>query len=74
MILHTVSYPLIPVFESHYQINHNEQTHSEIRSSWNDLSSPSDMNRINEILNVILNKLSVVNHRLLAVEQHSTKA
>ena len=36
--------------ESHYQINHNEQTHSEIRSSWNDLSSPSGMKRINEKL------------------------
>ena len=38
------------IFESHYQINHNEQTHSEIRSSWNDLSSPSGMKRINEKL------------------------
>ena len=37
-------------FESHYQINHNEQTHSETISSWNDLSSPSGMNRINEKL------------------------
>ena len=36
--------------ESHYQVNHNEQTHSEIRSSWNDLSSPSDMKKINEKL------------------------
>ena len=36
--------------ESHCQVNHNEQTHSEIRSSWNDLSSPSDMKKINEKL------------------------
>ena len=36
--------------ESHYQVNHNEQTHSEIRSSWNDLSSPSDTKKINEKL------------------------
>ena len=43
-----ISYAL--TFESHYQINHNEQTHSETRSSWNDLSSPSIMNRINEKL------------------------
>ena len=37
-------------FESHYPINHNEQTHSETRSSWNDLSSPSGMKKINEKL------------------------
>ena len=43
-----ISYTLI--FESHYQINHNEQTHSETRSSWNDLSSPSIMMKINEKL------------------------
>ena len=36
--------------ESHYQVNHNEQTHSEIRSSWNDLPSPSHMKKINEKL------------------------
>ena len=36
--------------ESHCQVNHNEQTHSEIRSSWNDLSSPSDTKKINEKL------------------------
>ena len=41
-----ISYPLI--FKSHYQINHNEQTHFEIRYSWNDLSSASGMNTINE--------------------------
>ena len=38
------------IFGSHYQIKHNEQTHSEMRVSWNDLSSPSDMKRINEKL------------------------
>ena len=38
------------MFESHYQINHDEQTHSEITSSWNDLSSPSSVNRIDEKL------------------------
>ena len=36
--------------ESHYQVNHNEQTNSEIRSSWNDLSSPSITKKINEKL------------------------
>ena len=41
--------PLL-INESHYQVNHDEQTHSEIRSSWNDLSSPSGMKKINEKL------------------------
>ena len=43
-----ISHPLI--FKSHSQINQNEQTHSEIRFSWNDLSSPSGMKRIDEKL------------------------
>ena len=41
--------PLL-INESHYQVNHDEQTHSEIRSSWNDLPSPSGMKKINEKL------------------------
>ena len=43
-----INHPLI--FKNNSQINHNKQTHSEIRSSWNDLSSPSGMKRIDEKL------------------------
>ena len=38
------------IVKSHYKINLNEQTHFEIKVSWNDLSLSSGTKRINEKL------------------------
>ena len=61
------------IVKSHYQINLNEQTHFEIKVSWNDLSSSSGIKRINENLIDIDLIIDIVSKSDFEPENHDLK-